>query len=232
MKIGILKTDQVRKEWVNEFGEYPDMFARLLRAIKPDLEFVIYEVQDQVYPKDLDEVDAYLITGSRFSVYDEEAWIHRLGAFIQELFQAGKKIIGICFGHQLVAHFLGGKTAASDKGWGIGINKMSMTETGQFFAPKQETFNLVYSHRDQVQIPAVGSEILAGNEFCPIGMCKIGRQVLTVQGHPEFSVAYGRTLVGSREELYEPAHFHAAMASFDKEQNDCLVIAKWIIDFI
>lgn len=232
MKIGILKTDQVRPEWVKEFGEYPDMFAQLLSRIDPALEFIIYDVQKNEYPQDLDEVDAYLITGSRFSVYDEVAWIKDLGTFVQTLYHARKKIIGICFGHQLVAHFLGGKTAASDKGWGIGIKTMQMTEAGQTFAPTQKTFNLIYSHRDQVIIPPTGSEILAGSDFCPIGMFKIDNHVLTVQGHPEFSEAYGRNLIGSREHLYEAELFDKAMTSLDNDRNDCLVIARWIIDFI
>ena len=120
MKIGILKTDAVRPEWVPDFGEYPDMFTALLAKADPDLEFAVYDVEEGEYPDDIDEVDAYLITGSKSSVYEEKAWIARLMDFVRELHAREKKIVGICFGHQIIAHALGGKTEKSHKGWGVG----------------------------------------------------------------------------------------------------------------
>ena len=107
MKLGILKTDAVRPEWVPEFGEYPDMFIGLLRLADPALEFRVYDVEEGVYPEDIDEVDAYLITGSKSSVYDDQPWIATLMEFVRELDRRRKKLVGICFGHQLVAQALG-----------------------------------------------------------------------------------------------------------------------------
>ncbi|HEY7775911.1 MAG TPA: GMP synthase, partial [Kineobactrum sp.] len=121
MKLGILKTDAVRPEWVPDFGEYPDMFIALLGQLDPSLEFAVYDVEQGQYPADIDEVDAYLITGSKSSVYDDKPWIETLMAFVRELDQRRKKLVGICFGHQLVAQALGGKTEKSPKGWGVGL---------------------------------------------------------------------------------------------------------------
>ena len=72
MKLGILKTDVVRPEWVSDFGEYPDMFIALLGQLDPGVEFVVYDAEQGEYPADIDEVDAYLITGSKSSVYDDK----------------------------------------------------------------------------------------------------------------------------------------------------------------
>jgi GMP synthase-like glutamine amidotransferase len=127
MKIGILNADAVRPEFVAEFGEYPDMFARLLMAVDPDVEFVTYEVMSGEYPTDIDEVDAYLITGSKLSVYDDVAWINALKDFVRTLHGAKKKLIGICFGHQLVAEALGGKTRQANQGWCVGVHKAKLT---------------------------------------------------------------------------------------------------------
>ena len=85
MKIGILNADAVRSEFVAEFGEYPDMFSQLLKAVGPEIEFVTYEVMSGEYPTDIDEVDAYLITGSKLSVYDDVAWINALKDFVRKL---------------------------------------------------------------------------------------------------------------------------------------------------
>ena len=63
MKIGILKTDAVREEWAQEYGEYPDMFMAILGAQDPSLAFTTYDVRHGEYPASLDDEDAYLITG-------------------------------------------------------------------------------------------------------------------------------------------------------------------------
>ena len=112
MKLGILKTDAVRPEWVPEFGEYPDMFMALLAREDPQLEFAVYDVEQGIYPQDIDEVDAYLITGSKSSVYEDKPWIQELMEFVRVLDRRRKKIVGICFGHQLVAQALGGRTGS------------------------------------------------------------------------------------------------------------------------
>ena len=126
MKIGVLKADDVRPELVDHFGEYPEMFREILLAADPNVEIISYEVMSGEYPSDIDEVDGYVITGSKLSVYDDVDWIKQLGQFVQRLHQAKKKLVGICFGHQMVAHFLGGRTEKSDKGWGVGVHRSEL----------------------------------------------------------------------------------------------------------
>ena len=90
------------------------------------MEFHVYDVQQGEYPADIDEVDAYLITGSKSSVYDDEPWIATLMEFVRELDRRRKKLVGICFGHQLVAHALGGKTREITQGLGRGTAHPSL----------------------------------------------------------------------------------------------------------
>ena len=92
MKIGILNADAVRAEFVAEFGEYPDMFSQLLKPVGPEIEFVTYEVMNGEYPIDVDEVDGYLITGSKLSVYDEVAWIDELKDIAHEIIIADSRV--------------------------------------------------------------------------------------------------------------------------------------------
>ena len=125
LRIGILQTDSVLEKFQPKFGDYPLMFERVLQssARLPDaaeirVECINYSVQ-QSMPATL-ECDAYLITGSRDSVYDDMPWIVELVNFVERAMAAGKKIIGICFGHQLMAHFFGGRVAPAEErlgGW-------------------------------------------------------------------------------------------------------------------
>ena len=133
MKIGILKTDAVREEWVSEHGEYPDMFAALLGAADPALTFTTYDVRLGEYPAAIEDEDAYLITGSRHSVYDPLPWIAPLMDFVRELDQRRIKLVGICFGHQLIAEALGGSTRKAEQGWGVGLHRHRFSDRPDWF---------------------------------------------------------------------------------------------------
>jgi GMP synthase-like glutamine amidotransferase len=107
LRIGILKTDRVRDDFVASHGDYPDMFHRLLLDAAsalgmPAPEFVDFDVQNGHYPADLADCDGYVITGSRDSVYDDLPWIRQLEDFVLALHHERRKLIGICFGHQLI----------------------------------------------------------------------------------------------------------------------------------
>ena len=231
MKIGVLKTDDVRKELVGEFGEYPEMFAELLRSQDSNLEFVTYEVQRGHYPEDIDEVDAYLITGSKTGVYEEKAWIPPLMDFVRKLHERKKPTIGICFGHQLIAHALGGKTRKSDKGWGIGVHSYEFQETPGWMSEPQENFSLLVSHQDQVQELPPGAKVLASSEFCPMAMLQVDDHMLTFQAHPEFTKPYSESLMDLRREVFGD---EVVSKGKDSLQNDIHegTVAKWMLEFL
>lgn len=231
MKLGILKTDAVRDEWVPEFGEYPDMFIALLGEIDPDLEFEVYDVELGEYPQDIDEVDAYLITGSKSSVYDDKPWIAQLMEFVRELDQRRKKLVGICFGHQLVALALGGKTEKSTKGWGVGLHTHSFNSTPPWHDQGAAALDILVSHQDQVVAPAPGTQVLAGSEFCENAVCQIGDHILTFQGHPEFIPGYSKEIMIFRREMIGEQAYSSGMASLaSAPQNER--VAQWILNFL
>ena len=97
MHIGILQADSVMEDFQEEFGNYPSMFHRLLGSGVENVTFTDYDVQHGHYPKTTDECDAYVITGSRRSVYEEEPWILRLRDYVVELHDTRSKLVGICF---------------------------------------------------------------------------------------------------------------------------------------
>ncbi|SEA46146.1 glutamine amidotransferase-related protein [Microbulbifer marinus] len=231
MKIGVLKTDDVRKELVGEFGEYPEMFAELLRSQDPELEFVTYEVQRGHLPENIDEVDAYLITGSKTGVYEDKEWIPPLMEFVRKLHDAKKPTIGICFGHQLIAHALGGKTRKSDKGWGIGVHSYELQETPAWMSEPMPNFSLLVSHQDQVEELPPGAKVLASSEFCPMAMVQVDDHMLTFQAHPEFTKPYSKSLMELRREVFGEELVDKGHASLQNDIHESAV-AKWMVEFL
>ena len=231
MKLGILKTDTVRPEWVPEFGEYPDMFIGLLAALDPDLEFSVYDVEQGEYPQDIDEVDAYLITGSKSSVYDDKPWIGTLINFVRELDSRHKKTVGICFGHQLVAQALGGKTQKSPKGWGVGLHTHRFASAPAWHDQGELGFDILVSHQDQVVKNASGAKVLAGSEFCENAVCQVGEHILTFQGHPEFVADYSREIMEFRREMIGEQAYASGVASLVSEPQR-MRVARWMLNFL
>ncbi|HJN51511.1 MAG: amidotransferase [Pseudomonadales bacterium] len=232
MIIGILQAGSVLAPFQGQFGDYPAMVTNLLRSVTaPDqLQFRTYDVEHGVYPNGHDECDAFVITGSRDSVYDQKAWIRNLQAYVLILHRANKKLVGICFGHQLIALALGGRTQACDKGWGVGVHNSKVIRSESFMTPQLMEFSLLVCHKDQVTRLPTGAELLATSDFCPNAMFRVDQHILAVQGHPEFSKGYARELMESRRDLLGAA-IEPGMASLAVQTNERQV-AEWIVKFI
>jgi GMP synthase-like glutamine amidotransferase len=231
LKIGILQADDVVPHLAEKYGEYPAMFQQLLSSVnddqKVDLEFANYAVNAGVYPAEIDEVDAYILTGSKSSVYEDVPWIIQLAEFVRTLHSRKKKLVGVCFGHQMVAHALGGETDLAKVGWALGVKKTSPTGSNLLGT---ESFNLIYSHQDQITKPVEGTVVLASTDICPIAATSLGEHILTFQGHPEFYPDYSSELYEFRRENYPPETYQKAMDSF-QENVDQPLVAKMMIDF-
>lgn len=231
MKLGILDADKLDAEVIQRYGRYSDMFKSALLDIDPELSFNIYSVIDEEYPANLDICDAYLLTGSQFSAYDDEPWIHRLKNFISKLYLARKKILGICFGHQMIAHSLGGRVEKSARGWGIGIAETQIYEVMPWMRPQTENICLRVSHQDQVAVLPAGARLIAGNDFCPIAAYQMDQSILCFQGHPEFSADYVRHIIDSRQ--HRLGNELCQQARNDLwEKTDSRLVLQWMLQFV
>ncbi len=231
MKIGILQCDHVSDEFVDKYGDYNSMFTSLLLKADPNLKFVIYPVIDGQFPQTLDDCDGWLITGSRHGTYDEFDWIKEMESLIRRLDREKRKVVAICFGHQLVAKTLGGKSGKSDKGWGVGLQTWDFKHKPNWMAEDGDEFSLLASHQDQISELPPGATLIAGSEFCEYGALQIGDHILTFQGHPEFTHGYSRDLMQSRTGRIPTDILEAGMASLQHEADD-LKVARWMISFL
>lgn len=231
MRIGLLQCDDVAPELRRVHGNYPEMFAALFKKVEPSLEFRTWRCMDGEIPDDIEAVDAWMTTGSKHGVNDGLPWVDDLGDFVRQLWRAGKPLVGICFGHQLMAKALGGEVVKSERGWGVGMSFNRVQARREWMAPWQPGVDLVVSHQDQVERLPPEASVVGGSEFCPYYLMQVGEHFLGVQGHPEFTKAYSRDLMALRRELVGEERVREGMASLEASVDDTLM-ARWILGFL
>lgn len=193
-------------EWGPEHKRmnYPDDVGQwIVNAFADDTtHFDIWRSQRETEPPH-GQFDGIVISGSSSSAYDEQVWIHRLSDKIREWVNQRTPLLGICFGHQLIAQSLGGVVRKNPQGWEGGICSVELTEAGKqdaLFADFPSPSKVMQSHQDIVMELPPESERLAFNAKSPIQAFRIGSHVRTVQFHPEFTENHLRFLIEPRRE--------------------------------
>lgn len=233
MLIGILETGIVANELAPQHGSYSLMFQQLLGGVTSDWTFKVYKVLDLQLPASPQECDGWLITGSRHGVYDNLPWIEPLKGFIREVHAAKKPLIGICFGHQIIAEALGGKVIKSPKGWGLGLHEYEVKSTLPHLPESEAVGQLKIHamHQDQVvQLPP-DAKVLASSEFCEYAGLVYGEHIFTLQGHPEFSREFEEALIRLRTGAVFPESMAQEAVGSMTVDPDTKVLAQWMAGF-
>ncbi len=229
MRVGLLVCDHVREEFMGVAGDYPDMFDELLGD---RLDLHPYSLVDGEFPDGPDDCDAWITTGSRESVYDDIDWVHRFAALTRRIAVTDHKLVGVCFGQQMIAHALGGRVERSDRGWGVGVKEVVVTEAQPWMDPPAPSFRILNSHRDQVvQLPH-GARVIASNEHCPISAITLGDSIVGFQGHPEFVPEYSAALMEARRGTLIPADVVDRGIASLETRPDRRLLADWIVRFV
>jgi GMP synthase-like glutamine amidotransferase len=236
MLVGILETGKVNDTLVPRHGGYPPMFAGLLGPAGPELSYRSYDVEGGAIPASPAECDAWLITGSRHGVYDDLPWIEPLEEFLRAARAAGRPIVGICFGHQILAEALGGKAVKSDKGWGVGVHDYAVTRRPAWMTGAPATIAIHAFHQDQVIAIPDDATVLARSPFCEYAMLAYGDpeapDAISIQPHPEFGEDYTRDLIDLRAGIAIPPEQAApARETLGRpvHQQD---FARWCVSFL
>ncbi len=202
MHIGILETGKLPGLLEQMFGNYSAMFSNLLSQLKIDYTITTYEVTKFQLPDNPKEADFWLITGSSFGVYDNLIWIADLKNFVQEVIENKVPLLGVCFGHQILAEAMGGSVEKSDKGWGVGVHKYYKVCDTVWAKRLGKSFSGYASHQDQVIIPPKNSISIYGSKFCPHSVLAYGNRdkpcAISIQSHPEFSKDCLKAIINRR----------------------------------
>lgn len=225
MHIGILETGVPPGDLGARFGSYADMMVTLLG---PGFTTETFAAQDGVLPAGPEGFDGFLVTGSPAGVYDDLPWIGPLAQFLRDV-RGRTRLVGICFGHQIIAHAFGGTVVKSDRGWGLGRHDYAVGDGAEIAGAA--SLGILVSHQDQVVVPPPDATIVAGSDFTPFAMLAYGGDAISCQGHPEFEPAFARALLESREARLPPDVVRTAFTTVD-DPGDRDVIAGWIRGYL
>ncbi|MEM9785651.1 MAG: type 1 glutamine amidotransferase [Pseudomonadota bacterium] len=179
MKIGILQTGHAPDELRDELGDFADLFERLLDG--HGFQFMTWNVVDMDFPPSVDICDGWLITGSKHGAYENHPFIPPLEDMIRKVYAADIPLVGVCFGHQIIAQALGGRVEKFAGGWAVGR---------QTYDWKGDKIALNAWHQDQVVQRPANAQVVATNDFCENAALVYGKTVFTVQPHPEFDTDF------------------------------------------
>ena len=227
--IGILETGTPPQDLGLHHGRYDAMVRTLLG---PEVATRTYDVQAGALPARPEDHPAYVITGSSAGVYDPLPWIEPLKAFIREA-HGSAKLVGICFGHQIMAEALGGRVEKSDKGWGLGLHSYEVTASAPFMGTEAPArIAVAASHQDQVVAAPEGATVLAASAFTPHAvLLYAGGGALSMQFHPEFTRDYAAALVDLRRDRLPDGMADRALASLE-DASDAAQVGGWIRAFL
>ncbi|MBR0775595.1 type 1 glutamine amidotransferase [Bradyrhizobium diazoefficiens] len=197
-RITVIETGLVPQKYRERHGSFPDMFERMVRAEDPSAEIDIVSIPNGDALPDPHELDAVLITGAAAGVYDGLDWIAPLEDFVRKAHANKTPMVGVCFGHQLIAQALGGTVRKSEKGWGIGRHVYRVTPDNGVVGGEQVA--VAASHQDQVIEAPRDAQTILSSDFTPhAGLLYANGTTLTVQPHPEFDAGFAQVCVDLRD---------------------------------
>jgi GMP synthase (glutamine-hydrolysing) len=219
IRLGVLQTGRVPDEMAGEHADYDQLFVSLLGA--NEFDYRHWAVLDGEFPDSTADADAWLITGSRFGAYEDHDWIPPLEDFIREVFKADQPMVGVCFGHQIIAQAMGGKVEKFAGGWSVGHVDYSLDKSvfGVEEVTASDQTTLLAFHQDQVVEKPESATTVGSTDFCEHAALLYGNKALTIQPHPEFYSEFIGGLLGARRAILPDAIVETAAQALGQSVN-------------
>ena len=240
MHLCILENDDLDPPLAQRYSRVAAMFERLFAQAGYKGRIDTFSARHGQYPVSFATYDAVLLTGSRADSFSDEPWVVTLREQVARLLQDQHKLLGVCFGHQLIAHCLGAPVQRAPRGWRVGRQAYDWLGAPEHLGlaagqapqgPQVTQFALLASHQDQVLALPPGATLLATQADCPVAAYALGDQVFCIQPHPEFTPEVSAFLLDKRRALMGEPLYEQSMGSLS-EPHDGLALARFMIRFV
>ncbi|MBK7315081.1 glutamine amidotransferase-related protein [Candidatus Aalborgicola defluviihabitans] len=231
MKLCILDNDILEGHLHETYSSFGALFIRLFEGVGADWTMDVFNTQHGQYPASFDTYDAVLLTGSRADSFSDEPWVVELRRQVTALLQSGKKMVGVCFGHQLIALCMGAPVGRAPQGWGAGRMTYDWHRPDLPHQADRTQIALLASHQDQVLELPPGATLVASSDFCPVAAFTVGDAVFCIQPHPEFEESLSAHLIDKRRDMLGEEKYQASRASLEHghEGED---VARMVVAFL
>ncbi|MFP3979298.1 glutamine amidotransferase [Marinobacter sp. KMM 10035] len=195
-RVAILKTGSTYPAIEEQFGDFDQWF---LRGLSPGLDVTVFNTVAGELPDNPDDWDGVVVTGSPAMVSNREAWSERAAQWLIRVVEKEIPLLGVCYGHQLLAHALGGEVGYHPQGRESGTRNVELLAGAKddlLFGSMPNTFSAQLTHMQSVLSLPPGAVLLGRNEFEPHQAFRVGKCAWGVQFHPEFSSTVMRAYLG------------------------------------
>jgi GMP synthase-like glutamine amidotransferase len=231
MKVGLLLCDHVRPGFRAISGDYPEFFERFF-SDRPEIELVEFDLTAGAFPNDLDACDVWVTTGSRHSVYEDVPWVVRFAELVRNLDRDRRKLVGICFGAQMIGHALGGQVARAKNGWQVGIKDVRINTHEDWMTPAVDSFRILHVNGDQIVTPPTRLRVLGSSDGVPVSVIAVEDHFIGFQGHPEFDSIYTSVLMEARRGILIPDDVVDTGLNSLSIGPDTRLLSGWITRFM
>lgn len=231
MKLCILDNDILEGQLAQDYTSFGSLFIRLFEQAGAQWRMDVFNTQHGEYPASFDDYDAVLLTGSRADSFSDEAWVVELRRRVTALLEARKRMVGVCFGHQLIALCMGAPVGRAPQGWGAGRMTYDWHRNDLPHCTERTAISLLASHQDQVHALPSGATLVASSDFCPVAAFTVDDAVFCIQPHPEFEESLSAYLINKRRDLLG-AEKHSASLNSLAHGHEGAHIARMLVAFI
>lgn len=231
MKLCILDNDILEGTLAATYTSFGAMFTQLFERAGAAWTMDVFATRLGQYPTSFADYDAVLLTGSGADCFSEEPWVVELRRQVTQLLETRKKMVGVCFGHQLIALCLGAQVGRAPQGWGDGRMTYDWHRPDLPHSADRTQIALLASHQDQVFELPPGATLVASSAFCPVAAFTVGDTVFCIQPHPEFDEAFSAHLLDKRRVVLGPDHYAASRQSLEQGHEGAHV-ARLMVAFL